>query len=96
MCKTSQMNGPMNKSIFYKRYYTLNKTTKELFVRNKPGQDLKEKADLSEKLAFVKTDLSRTLSNDYRQLFQGIIGKPIVLPNEFQFPFALVFKDGSI
>ena len=70
----------MAKNIFYKRHYTLDPVTKELTIRKKEGQQIKEKIDLSLEFSHVDKDLQRQLCTDYRRVFQSYFNAPIKLP----------------
>ena len=96
MCKTCQASGPLNSKIFFKRHFTLNNKAKKLFVRNNRDQRVKEEFDLGKMLAYVDTNLSTTLCKDYKKIFFPQYLDNIFLSQEFAFPFALVFIDGTM
>ena len=74
----------------------MNYETRELMVRNSPGQDVKECFELK-RLVKVDTSLRRNLAPpDYRPYFKSYFSGKITLPREFAFPFALFFDDGAI
>ena len=85
----------MSNKIFYKRFYSINCTTKEILVRQKEGQSVKEKFPLSN-LIFVNDRLNPFLAPDYRHVFKGYYNNKIVLPKDYSYPIGLFFDTGEM
>lgn len=85
----------MTKTIFYKRYYQIDKSKKALLVRQKEDTEVKETFNLS-MLYRIDIELNLTLCSNYRQVFRSYYNYKILLPKEFPYPLALHFTDGSI
>ena len=95
MCKTSQQQNSVSNKIFYKRFYSINCTTKEILVRQKEGQSVKEKFSLNQ-LIYVDDRLNPFLASDYRLIFKGHYNSKIVLPKEYSYPIGLFFDNGEM
>ena len=87
------MQSSVSNKIFYKRFYSIDYVKKELIVRLKEGNDVKEKFDLTT-LVQVDKSLNHKLCPDYQSIVK--ITKKMALPKEFAHPFALHFNDGII